>query len=116
MLLVNFLEMSKMIKRVANCFYAHKSNLSELQKKLTKSMNEALESFINKADKLKFNFAVVKIDINAMSITLIECENWDVANEPDIGWCYRYKILDNSYTMQKPRGQIYHSRSGKAHV
>ena len=89
MLLVIFLEMSKMIKRVANCFYAHKSNLSELQKKLTKSMNEALESFINKADKLKFNFAVVKIDINAMSITLIECENWDVANEPDIGWCYR---------------------------
>lgn len=100
-----------MVKKVVNAFYAHKSNLEELQKV---SRTAGIIDFCDLAEESGYKFDVVKVDKGA--ITLIRSSDWDTANEPLIDetftwgdvWYKGGKIAEPK--VRKNGRQIYHNK------
>ena len=93
-----------MIKKVGYALYTHKSNLNELYMKLNKEdinrLNHILE--IN-----TFPYEIIKFDRG--NISLIECDTWNILNEPIVGDSHLYK-LDGTIKLIKGNKMVYHSK------
>lgn len=96
------------MKKVGSAMYVHKSNLEELKSNLSKEEANRIQNII---DNFSNNFAIVKYDRGKLS--LIESDNWDSANEPDVGDSYCFMVGEKSSTnfkTIKKSGKIYHNK------
>ena len=103
-----------MVKIIGKTYYVHKSNIKELEDLLLKK-NKMVEksclelninSFLNDCD---LNYEIIKFDSIGKRVSFIESNNWNNANEPDVGKSYVYsngKLLK----IIEPKGQIYHNK------
>ena len=105
-----------MIKIVGTAKYAHKSNISELADKcFVKPIEKQIfYKFIEEVVYKGIPFDIIKYDKGA--ITLITSPDWDIANEPIVGDCYRWGINEwfhdkwvNPTTTSNYK-QIYHNK------
>ncbi len=83
-----------MIKVVGTAKYAHKSNLQELMMKCFKRPldMQMFMQFLKRVDKQGITYDIIKYDKG--NVTLISSPDWDTANEPIVGMCYRWKLTD----------------------
>ena len=105
-----------MIKTVVQAHYVHKSNIKELlDKKIPQEERENVLKLLEQASS-KYEYTVVKYDRG--NITLIYSSDWDIANEPLVDVCYRWKagewfdangIITTPKTLKNGR-QIYHNK------
>ena len=96
------------MKKVGTAMYVHKSNSLELFNKISNEESERIRKIIN---NFKNDFAIIKYDKGKLS--LIESENWDSANEPDVGKSYCFQpgeVLSDKYKIIKSSGKIYHNK------
>ena len=96
------------MKKVGTAMYVHKSNIDELLSKLTTSEKNRIKKIISDFDK---EYAIIKYDKGKLS--LIESNNWDTVNEPDVGNSYCFDssaISSNVYKTIKASGKIYHNK------
>ena len=105
-----------MIKRVGTAKYAHKSNVKELVAKCFKTPVEEklFLQFLNKVILHDISFDIIKYDKG--TVTLISSPDWNTANEPIVGTCYRWKLVEwlredwvNPIITQNYK-QIYHNK------
>jgi hypothetical protein len=79
-----------MVKIVGTAKYAHKSNLLELVDKcFTDSTDKLLFIQFLQEAMTRIKFDIVKYDKG--KVTLISSPDWDIANEPIVGHCYRWE-------------------------
>ena len=105
-----------MIKVVGTAKYAHKSNVTELVNKcFTKDAEKQMFlQFLDKAIYNGYAFDVIKYDKG--SVTLITSPDWNTANEPIVGYCYRWNLKDwlsiawVHPVVRKNFKQIYHNK------
>lgn len=106
-----------MVKKVGSACYVHKSNVLELY-----------NNYIPINEKQDFNKLISYVEINGPlydiikydkgNVTLVTSPDWDYANEPIVGYCYRWKKghyfdnVGNIYPCKvlKNFKQIYHSK------
>jgi hypothetical protein len=94
------------MKKVGSAMYVHKSNLNELLNKLSENEKKRVKSIFDKFDK---SFEIVKYDKGKVS--LIESDNWDTANEPNVGNSYCFsEASEANYKIVKKSGKIYHNK------
>lgn len=105
-----------MIKQVGTAKYAHKSNVNELVAKCFKTKLEG-QLFLQFLDKVVLQgivFDIIKYDKG--NVTLIESPDWNIANEPIVGTCYRWKLNEWLRTewvtpvVTQNYKQIYHNK------
>lgn len=98
-----------MIKTVGTASYVHKSNVQELiEKKVAKPEIDTFKLFLQNVSNIQYD--IIKYDKG--NITLISSPDWDTANEPIVGTCYRYKkgAWFNKPTIRDNYKQIYHNK------
>lgn len=94
------------MKKVGTAMYVHKSNLNELLEKLSETERIRVKSIFN---KFKKPFEIVKYDKGKLS--LIESDNWNTANEPNVGNSYCFsEASEAEYKTIKSSGKIYHNK------
>ena len=105
-----------MIKTVVTASYVHISNLEELiAKKIPQEEQSSFRKLIEDFAKTK-DFQIVKYDKG--NVTFITSPDWDTADEPIVGTCYRFKkdewfdIDGNLLTPKETQNfkQIYHNK------
>lgn len=105
-----------MIKVVGTAKYAHKTNVKELIAKCfkTKLEEQMFLQFLDKAILHGIAFDIIKYDKG--NVTLIASPDWNTANEPIVGTCYRWKLNEwlredwvNPVVTQNYK-QIYHNK------
>ena len=105
-----------MIKQVGTAKYAHKSNVKELIAKCfkTKQEEQLFLLFLEKAVLKGIAFDIIKYDKG--NVTLIGSPDWNTANEPIVGTCYRWNLTEwmredwvNPKITQNYK-QIYHNK------
>lgn len=95
------------MKKVMNCLYVHKSNISELH--LDDLGNYAIEIL----DRKFPNYQVVKYDPKKRVISGIESPDWNTANEPIVGDSMIINLVtgeEKIYKGRKENPQIYHNK------
>lgn len=95
-----------MLKKVGYAFYAHKSNLGEFLNELNEDEQNRIEYILATA---KHPYAILKYDKKTKNLSLIECETWDILNEPIVGDSHLYK-KDHSVKIIKGGKTVYHSK------
>ena len=89
------------MKKVGSSIYVHKSNLKELcsnQKKLI----AATIKFLPK----DFNFQIIKINLKNNTVSFIESNNWEKANEPSVGNSWLIDV-NGLKKFNKSKGEYY---------
>lgn len=107
-----------MIKTVVTASYVHKSNINELiEKKIPTENTDDFKRFIRLVDNTAIIYDIIKYDKG--NVTLISSPDWDQANEPIVGMCYRWKKdewfdeygnLNLNCKATKNFRQIYHNK------
>lgn len=97
-----------MVKKVVNAYYAHRSNINELLQHIPEDDRESLIALLTR--EAERDFAIVKYDKG--NVTLISSPDWDEANEPLVGRCYRWKVghWDEAPVVRDNFKQIYHCK------
>lgn len=106
-----------MIKTVGTAHYVHHSNVNELASKYIPTITEHKNLYLLMfwmCDK-HYDFDVIKYDKG--NLTFISSPDWDTANEPIVGTCYRWKannwIVNDEVIPPKITQnykQIYHNK------
>lgn len=106
-----------MVKTVGTAHYVHKSNVIELVDKYVLDKDKSkLKMLLYLVDKIGLNYDIIKYDKG--NLTLISSPDWNTANEPIVGTCYRWKA-DNWFkefgVLNEPKKsenykQIYHNK------
>lgn len=108
-----------MIKVVGTAAYAHRTNVKELMnKKVPLYLQDDFQHFINLLSEIDFHYDILKYDRG--NVTLITSPDWDTANEPIVGVCYRFnrekveniteQNFHSSYKRTNNFRQIYHNK------
>lgn len=95
-----------MLKRVGTSLYTHISNISELLSKLSADEQQRVVYTTSNADH---KFAIIKYNKQSKNLSLIECDTWDMLNEPIVGDAHTYK-LNGDYKVIKGGVNVYHSK------
>lgn len=95
-----------MVKKVGTAIYAHKSNLEEFLNNLSKEEQNRIEHLLANI-KNKHPYEILKYDKGNLS--LIECDNWNIMNEPIVGDSHLYK-KDGTEKLIKGGKTVYHSK------
>ncbi len=78
------------MKAVRDCFYVHRSNLGELMEAFPDLQGPMLNVIISAKDA---DWAVAKLNIGRMTLSLIESPDWDSAYEPTVGASMAYDLV-----------------------
>lgn len=106
------------MKKVGNAMYVHRSNVSELSRRIPANDYLALMLLIKKASR-RYRFEVVKYEKG--NVSLIDSPDWDIENEPTVGDSYRWiagRFFDTDGQLVPPavrrynpeNPQIYHMK------
>ena len=105
-----------MIKKVGYSYYVHISNIKELVNKLKPEQSDRLLYILALND---FNvregivgvkkFEIAKYNSQDNSVSLIQSDDWDIANEPTVGNSYCFK-LDGRVRLIKGGTKVYHNK------
>lgn len=108
-----------MIKKVGYCYYAHISNIRELINSLNYEHGSRLMQVLTDNDReiknalvgviYVNNYQIVKYNLKDYSVSLIQSEDWDAANEPTVGDSYCFKI-DGNVRIIKGGSKVYHNK------
>lgn len=94
------------MKKIGSTVYIHYS----ARRQLTKEQKDLLWKASNIC-KLGFNKSeIYKIDLKNERVSFIECDDFDVAREPQVGKSWVVDVEKNDYKEVKPKGQIYHHK------
>ncbi len=104
-----------MSKRVGSCIYVHKSNVSDLLKRIDNDyqVEYYIDWFMNELNNMEVNYEIVKYDKAKNKISLIDSPDWIIANEPEVGdsWVLNLETLKWKHVMKRKKNpQIYHSK------
>ena len=102
------------MKIVRDCFYVHRSNLRELIRAFP-GLEDQILRIARSAEKT--GWAVAKLDIGRMTLSLIESPDWDDAYEPTVGGSMIYDLnaWDGGPPTRTAKGrarnpQVYHMK------
>lgn len=96
------------MKKVGSTLYVHKSNIGELLSKISTEDAGRIREIMDHFTK---NYEVVKFNLKAKKLSLIESPNWDTVNEPDVGTSYCFSDIScGEYKIVAASGKIYHSK------
>lgn len=102
------------MKKVVNCWYVHKSNISEILEKLTDPELSDVIQAIKEINLNQFKYEVIKYDKAKHRISFIDSPDWITANEPKVcdAWMLdmKYKWTWKFVPARKKNPQIYHSK------
>ena len=97
-----------MLKHVGTAYYVHKSNVSELIKKVVPK--ELQPDFYCLLHSIDYAYAIIKYDGN--NVTFISSPDFLTVHEPLVGYCYRYR--ENEWKkppkVRKDFKRVYHHR------
>lgn len=100
-----------MLKRVGMCVYAHKSNFTELYNSLEpyKDCQELLTYVLSNN---KYAYDIIKVNKQNKTVSLIECETWDILNEPIVGDSHCYRVENGKIFEKLIKGgtKVYHNK------
>lgn len=92
------------MKKVGNCMYVHVSAISEFSHRELQVIDIAATLLPE-----DFEFEIIKFNSGDDTVSFIQSEDWNTANEPAVGDCYNIKE-DGSVKFIKSKGQIYHHK------
>lgn len=97
-----------MIKKVVNAYYVHKSNVLELVKKVVPKELEG--NFYKLLNDFKEPYDIIKYDSG--NITFISSPDFLIADEPIVGYCYRFKAdcWNLPPKVRKDFKHVYHAK------
>lgn len=96
-----------MIKKVGTCFYAHKSNLKEFLNQLDEKEQNRIKHILT---KVEHPYEILKYDRKTKNLSLIECDTWNILQEPIVGDSHIYKKDDSPVKTIKGGRTVYHSK------
>lgn len=96
------------MKKVFTAYYVHKSNISELIEEVIPK--EELLEFTKLVNGIRYSYDVIKYDKG--NVTFISSDDFLTADEPIVGYCYRYKKgdWDKEPLVRKDFKHVYHSK------
>jgi len=104
----------KMIKKVANCLYAHSSNVEELLINIPDNLKNDLKNFLtdNIYSFNDINNIVIKVNTYKKTFSIIKTKDWDFKFEPIIIYSATFNhngqlMYERNYKKNYP---IYHKK------
>lgn len=100
-----------MIKKIFYCLYVHKSNIEEMLKLIQEEdIKDKIKNQISIFENQNYKFEVIKYDSRNKRLSLIESDDWNESNEPNVGngYCIDLNTGINKYI--KGKGQVYHNK------
>lgn len=99
------------MKIVCGVKYVHCSNVNELSDQDIDLVEQCKNILAEKNKGVEIDYTIIKIDSKNKSVSFIECEDFDTANEPTVGDAYKI-TLDGEckITKKKKNPQIYHHK------
>lgn len=94
------------MKKVGSSIYIHKSAINQISEKYLEFYNAI---FLFK-DSVELEYEVIKWDNSNKTISFIESDNWNEANEPNVGRSVVIKTECGDIKIISPKGQIYHHK------
>ena len=96
------------MKKVANCYYVHKSSLQEMLNIISDDYDKEEILHISKFTFLKHE--IIKYNSQQHKVSFIESPDWNTANEPTVGNSYCYNLKNASCCFRKGGTTVYHSK------
>lgn len=96
-----------MVKKVGYCVYVHKSNIKGIYNVLNDMQKNHLLQVLMIGSVIKYD--IVKYNRQNDSVSLIQCDTWDILNEPVVGDSYCY---DRNFNVKIIKGgtKVYHNK------
>lgn len=97
------------MKKVGYSVYVHKSAINQLLSYLDTQECKVLQKIISYAEQLSLSYCIIKFNKESQTVSLIQCNTWDILQEPVVGDSYCFKE-DLSYKLIKGGTKVYHNK------
>ncbi|HSQ89371.1 hypothetical protein [Romboutsia sp.] len=99
------------MKRIGGCVYTHITQRYDLKPEYVEMIQRAEKIFRkNMGMKLFLQMAIVKVNKIQNTVTFTMSDDFDIANDPEVGDAYLVKLDTKEIKLTKARGQVYHDK------